>query len=112
MKPESNQYKGLTPLPTQNLKRMSLWVFFLIRCSTFSFLHNVGFTLTLEFPTSSHLEKHISGIKVDDNSLCLTYMSTIWSLYIKSLTKGPGKHVKISNGTKRVLVVENTSAQR
>jgi len=44
-------YKGLTPLITQNLKTMGLWVFILIWCSTFSFLLNVGRRLTLGFPT-------------------------------------------------------------
>jgi len=42
-------YKGMTPPSTQNLKTLGLWVFFLICCSTFSFLPNVGLRLTLEY---------------------------------------------------------------
>jgi len=44
-------YKGMTPPSTQNLKALGLWVFFLICCSTFSFLPNVGLKLTLEYLT-------------------------------------------------------------
>ena len=44
-----NPYKRMTPPPTQNLKALGLWVFFLIYCSTFSFLPNVGLRLTLEY---------------------------------------------------------------
>ena len=46
-------YKGMTPPSTQNLKALDLWVFFLIYCSTFSFIPNVGFRLTLEYLTIS-----------------------------------------------------------
>jgi len=31
-------YKRMTPPSTQNLKALGLWVFFLIYCSTFSFV--------------------------------------------------------------------------
>jgi len=44
-------YKGMTPPSTQNLKALGLWVFFLICCSTFSFLFNVGLRLTLGYLT-------------------------------------------------------------
>ena len=43
----------MTPPSTQNLKALDLWVFFLIYCSTFSFIPNVGFRLTLEYLTIS-----------------------------------------------------------
>jgi len=46
-------YKGMTPPSTQNLKALGLWVFFLIYCSTFSFLPNVGLRLTLEYISPS-----------------------------------------------------------
>jgi len=49
MRTEPNPYKRMTPPPTQNLKALGLWVFFLICCSTFSFLLNVGLGLTLEY---------------------------------------------------------------
>jgi len=35
-------YKEMTLLSTQNLKALGLRIFFLICCSTFSFLPNVG----------------------------------------------------------------------
>ena len=41
----------MTSPSTQNLKALGLWVFFLIYCSTFSFLPNVGLSLTLEYLT-------------------------------------------------------------
>jgi len=44
-------HKALTPLSTQNLKAMGLWVLILIWCSTFSILVNVGLRLTLGFLT-------------------------------------------------------------
>jgi len=47
----ANPYQGMTPPSTQNLKELDLWVFFLICCSTFSFLPNVGLRLTLEYLT-------------------------------------------------------------
>ena len=43
----------MTPPSIQNLKALGLWVFFLICCSTFSFLPNVGLRLTLEYLTIS-----------------------------------------------------------
>ena len=46
-----NPCKGMTPPLTQNLKALSLWVFFLICCSNFSFVLNVGLRLTLEYLT-------------------------------------------------------------
>jgi len=42
----------MTPPSTQNLA-LGLWVFFLICCSTISFLLNVGYRLTLGFLTIS-----------------------------------------------------------
>ena len=53
MRQEPNPYKGMTPPSIQNLKALGLWVFFLICCSTFSLLFNVGLTLTLEYLTIS-----------------------------------------------------------
>jgi len=49
-----NPYKRMTPPSTQNLKALCLRVFFLICCSTFSFLPNVRLRLTLEYLTSSN----------------------------------------------------------
>jgi len=43
----------MTPPLTQNLKTLGLRVLFLICCSTFSFLPNVGLRLTLEYLTIS-----------------------------------------------------------
>jgi len=51
-----NPYKRMTPPSTQNLKTLGLRVFFLICCSTFSFLPNVGLRLTLEYLTISPLK--------------------------------------------------------
>jgi len=42
-------YKKMTPPSTQNLKTLGLWIFFLICCSTFSFLLIVGLRLTLGY---------------------------------------------------------------
>jgi len=36
---------------TLNLNVVCLWVFFLIYCSTYSFLSNMGLRLTLGYPT-------------------------------------------------------------
>jgi len=49
MRQEPNLNKEMTPPSTQNLKALDLWVFFLICCSTFSFLLNVKLRLTLEY---------------------------------------------------------------
>jgi len=38
MRTELNLHKKMTPSSTQNLKVLSLWIFFLICCSTFSLL--------------------------------------------------------------------------
>jgi len=46
-------YKGMTSPSTQNLKASDLRVFFLICCSIFSFLPNVGLRLALEYLTIS-----------------------------------------------------------
>jgi len=46
MRTEQNPHKGMTPPSIQNLKALGLWVFFLICCSNFSFLFDVGFRLT------------------------------------------------------------------
>ena len=56
MRPESNPHKGLTSLPTQNLKAISLWVLFLIRFSTFSSLPNVELRFTFAFSAVSPLK--------------------------------------------------------
>ena len=47
-----NPNKRITSPSTQNLKALGLRVFFLICCSTFSFLPNVGLRLTLEYLTN------------------------------------------------------------
>jgi len=49
MRTELNPYKGMTPPSNQNLKTLGLRVFFLIGCSTFSFLFNVELRLTLRY---------------------------------------------------------------
>jgi len=48
---EPDLNKGMTLPSTQNLKTLALWVFFLICCSIFSFLLNVGLRLILGYPT-------------------------------------------------------------
>ena len=53
-------YKRMTPPSTQNLKALDLRVFFLICCSTFSFLPNVGLRLTLEYLTV--VNGHMFGV--------------------------------------------------
>jgi len=42
-------WERMKPHSTQNLKASGLWVFFLICCSTFSFLLNMRLRLTLEY---------------------------------------------------------------
>jgi len=54
-------YKGMTPPSTQNLKALGLWVFFLICCSTFSFLLNVGLRLRLGYLTISPSSESLSS---------------------------------------------------
>ena len=44
-------YKGMTPSSIQNFKTLGLWILFIICCSTFSFIPNVGLRLTLEYLT-------------------------------------------------------------
>jgi len=46
-----NIHKKMTSPLTQNLKRVGLWVFFLIYCLIFSFLFNVRLRLALGFLT-------------------------------------------------------------
>jgi len=53
MRTELNPHKEMTPVSTQNLKALGLWVFFLVCCSTFSLLLNVGLRLTLGYLTIS-----------------------------------------------------------
>jgi len=53
MEHELNPLKGLSPPPTQYLKAIGLWVILLIYWRTFSFLLNVGPTLTIESLTLS-----------------------------------------------------------
>jgi len=60
MRNESNPYKGMTPPSTQNLNALGLWVFFLIYCSTFSFLSNMKLRLILEYLTHLYYEKNCS----------------------------------------------------
>jgi len=58
----------MTPPSTQNLKALGLRVFFLICCSTFSFLPNVGLRLTLEYLTispSSESPFHIGTLPLE-----------------------------------------------
>jgi len=52
MRQELDPHKGMKPPATQNLKALGLWVFFLICCSTFSFLLNVGLRFTLGYLTA------------------------------------------------------------
>jgi len=52
MRTEPNPHKRMTLPSTQNLKALGLWVFFLICCSNFSFLLNVGLRLTLGYLTN------------------------------------------------------------
>ena len=68
MKTEPNPHKRMTPPSTQNLKALGLWVFFLICCSTFSLLLNVGLRLTLGYRTispSSESSFHIGTLPLE-----------------------------------------------
>jgi len=59
----------MTPPSTPNLKALGLWVFFLIYCSTFSFLPNVGLRITLEYLTISlSSESHSSTTLIHSSS--------------------------------------------
>jgi len=58
----------MTPPSTQNLKALGLRVFFLICCSTFSFLSNVGLRLTLEYLTISPSSKSPSSTLIHSPS--------------------------------------------
>ena len=51
----------MTPHSTQSLKALGLWVFFLIYCSTFSFLPNVELRVTLEYLTISPSSESLSS---------------------------------------------------
>jgi len=65
----ANPYKGMTPPSTQNLKALGLRVFFLICCSTLSFLPNVELRLTLEYLTISPTsESHSSTTLIQSSS--------------------------------------------
>ena len=80
-----NPHKEMTPPSTQNLKALGLWVFFLICCSTISFLLNVGLKLTLGYLTispSSESPFHIGTLSLKheyltNSSLVLRVSSTL-----------------------------------
>jgi len=78
-------YKGMTPPLTQNLKALGLRVFFLICCSTFSFLSNVGL---IHSPSSRSILKpeyithdpslvppftHLNGTRFSETSVRKTF---------------------------------------
>jgi len=65
---EPNPYKRMTPPSTQNLKTLGFWVSFLICCSTFSFLPNVGLRLTLEYLTISPSSESLSSTLIHSPS--------------------------------------------
>jgi len=56
----TSEPKEMTPPLTQNFKTLGLWVFFLICCSTFSFLSNMRLKLTLQYLT--HHFKHFFNL--------------------------------------------------
>ena len=71
----------MTPPPTQNLKALGLWVFFLIYSSIFSFVPNVGFRLRLEYLTislssvssfSTLIHSPLSGSILNPSTLLMT----------------------------------------
>ena len=65
----ANLYKGMMSPSTQNLlKTLDLWVLFLICCSTFSFILNVGLRLTLEYLTISFSSESLSSILIHSPS--------------------------------------------
>ena len=88
---KANPHKGMTPPPTQNLKVLGLWVFFLIYCSTFSFLPNVRLRLILEYLTISPSSESPSSTLIHSPSsgsnwpLTFTQQSTPY-LYRRSHT--------------------------
>jgi len=49
MRHEPHQYTVLTPPSAQKFKTLSLWIFFLICCSIYSFLLNLGLDSHLDF---------------------------------------------------------------
>jgi len=53
------------PILIQNLKTLGLWIFFLIYCSTFLFLPNVGLRLILEY-----LTEKIEKVESKNNFVC------------------------------------------
>jgi len=63
MRTDPNPHKGMTPHLTQNLKALGLWVFFLICCSTISFLPNVGLRLILEYLTKRNIQENTFKLK-------------------------------------------------
>jgi len=63
---KSPTHTRIRPPSTQNLKTLCLWVFFLICCSTVSFLLNVRLRLSLEYLTIHYLR--ICSIRKYPNS--------------------------------------------
>jgi len=61
MRQEPNPYMGITPPSTQKLNVLGLWVFFLICCSTFSFILYVRLKLTLWYLTISLSSENLSS---------------------------------------------------
>jgi len=81
----------MSPHLTQNLRALGLWVFFLICCSTFSFLLNVWLRLILKYLIqSSH---HIKYDFCNDHSWCNYWwnhiMKAIRFTFIKIIWKHP-----------------------
>jgi len=79
----------MTPPSIQNLKAVGLWVFFLIYCSTFSFLFNVGLRLTLRYLTrlnNNESDSHKRNNTILKYQICKSYflyISQPFYFYIK-----------------------------
>ena len=102
----------MKPPSTQNLKALGLWVFFLIYCSTFSFLHNVWLKLTLGYliiSPSSESPFHIGTLPLEWKQIN-PYLYRRSHTYTRhACLKHPSGRLSIQGQTEPICLVTKTN---
>ena len=110
---KSPTHKAMTPPSTQNLKTLSLWVFFLIYVAQlFSFLPNVGLRLTLEYLPISLSNESLSSTLIHSPSSGSPYLYRRSHTYTgHACLKSPSRRLSIQGQTKPIRPVTKTDHQ-